>query len=104
MGRETEEGDKTFGATESLKSISTVTKVNKQTQPAAAVSLPIARLQTPARTHNPHTHARLLSLFPSPSHPTGRRGSSGEHDAARLQVTDMSHHLKPCGTIIPLSL
>lgn len=48
---------------------------------------------------SPH-HSLYLNL----SHPAGRRGSSGEYDMARLQVTDMSHHLKPCGTIIPLSL
>lgn len=50
------------------------------------------------------SHTLTLSLSRSPRHPTGRRGSSGEHDTARLQVTDMSHHLKPRGTIIPLSL
>lgn len=44
------------------------------------------------------------SLYLNLSRPAGRRGSSGEYDTARLQVTDMSHHLKPCGTIIPLSL
>lgn len=44
------------------------------------------------------------SLYLNLSRPAGRRGSSGECDTARLQVTDMSHHLKPCGTIIPLSL
>lgn len=43
--------------------------------------------------------SQLLSIPP-----TGRRGLSGEHDVQRLQVTDMSHHLKPCGTIIPPSL
>lgn len=56
-GRETEEGDKTFGAMESLKSISTVTKVNKQTQPAATVSLPILPAARPPA--NPSTYPQL---------------------------------------------
>lgn len=55
---------------------------------------------TPASQHL----SPSLSLRLPPRHPTGRWGFSGEHDTARLQVTDMSHHLKPCGTIIPLSL
>lgn len=77
-----------FGVAESLRSINTVTKVNKQPQPAS-ISL---------------SRSLSLSLRLPPRHPTGRWGFSGEHDTARLQVTDMSHHLKPCGTIIPLSL
>lgn len=67
-----------------------------------------ASIQWQKSTNNPSQPASLslapLSLRLPPRHPTGRWGFSGEHDTARLQVTDMSHHLKPCGTIIPLSL
>lgn len=45
-----------------------------------------------------------LPLSPSLSPNRKARLLRREHDTARLQVTDMSHHLKPCGTIIPLSL
>lgn len=78
-----ERGSKTLGALESLQIINAVTKVNKQ---PATISLPLCSSPSPFLPHD-----------------TQQEGKASLRSTLR-QVTDMSHHLKPCGTIIPLSL